>query len=964
MKNIALILVLFYSTLTFAQGYNYLELSGLNPQTQYLHFETEHFEFNYQEGYLNFAKEAAKHLEHAHTIISPILKWKPRGKTTIVIADNSDSANGFTMPALDVGIVLIATPPDQWLSTSYSENWIKLLVFHEYTHELNIDATTEWMEWVRIVFGDVIRPNGLWPTWMLEGLAVYFETRTSILGRGRSPYYDAIVRSYFNEGKLGTVKNNGLTYGRMSGDWPYFPGGETAYLYGYQMWNQFSKLAKDDHKMGDYSINSSHRIPFFIDGNLENVTGKEWEDFWNSFVIENSARYTSEINKVKSLGETPSTKISNSEYSAIGGTISPDGQWLAFTESKLDQRQGLTLKNLKTGHAEKIKDKLDGASMSFTPDSKKLIFSSLGRNTTFTEFSDLWIYDLEQKSFTQITDGLRAKDPQLSPDGKRITFTITDHATHVLKTAELSSENTISNIKTVYQPSEFAMIGSPHWISNSEIVFSLQELNQAESKIVQISSTPNSVPSVIAQNGKMNRFPFFCNHQVYYVSDQSGIENVYANSKPITNVVTAIEFPFCSPTGELYGSLLTSNGFEIEKFSPTPLISNEKVSIPNAPESIQESLRSPEIKIDESSIQPYSPWGSLLPRQWAPFSYFSYSSISGASLGGGMLLGFDASGKHQYLGIFGYNFKSATFDQSFAYTYYGFRPSITLSEESSTSDIATDLFESLYKRTHEVKLQMDHLIKWTWSSLKISPYSFIDWNSYNLIDTHEKISSSDPEYSHPNIPGAGLGVSYSDEISSRLGFMSEGGSRITTGTQARIYQSDFTLWRYMLEYSRFLSPGSHHVFNPKLRYLASSHPFGNDRSLSILKGKNTGNIFDDGTGFGLGQMQIRGYPNMTIYTKASVQGGLDYHFPIDTLFNGSGPVFFNQVHGFVFAETTYIPSNKYKNLFLPAFGLGLNSDETLFWHVPVSVSLQMQYGTKKDFGGDQTFFLSLSTSII
>ena len=194
--------------------------------------------------------------------------------------------------------------------------------------------------------------------------------------------------------------------------------------------------------------------------------------------------------------------------------------------------------------------------------------------------------------------------------------------------------------------------------------------------------------------------------------------------------------------------------------------------------------------------------------------------------------------------------------------------------------------------------------------------------------------------------------------------MPEDGTSIATGTQAKVYSNDFTLWKYMLEYSRYISPGSHHVLNPKVRYLTSSHPYGYERSISVLKGKNTGSIFDNGTGFNLSQMQIRGYPNMTIYTKSSLQGSLDYHFPIDSIFNGSGPVFFNQVHGFVFAETTYIPSTKYENLFLPAFGIGLTSDQTLFWHVPVSISLQMQYGTKKDFGGDQNFFLSLTTSII
>lgn len=963
-KKIALLLSLLGST---ASAQSYLELADLNPATKYQHFETEHFEFTYQTGYFNFTKEAAKHFEHAHRIIAPILKWKPRSKIHVLVADNEDSANGFAMAALRVGIVLIATPPDQWLSTSYSENWIKLLAFHEYTHILNMDPTTEWMEWLRIIFGDAIRPNGLWPSWMLEGLAVYLETKTSILGRGRSPYYDAIVRAYFNEGKLGTEKNNGLTYGRLSGPWPYFPGGETNYLLGYQLWNQFAKHTKNDQKMGEYSINSSARVPFFIDGNLENVTGKQWGDYWNTFVDESSARYSTEISKINKIGTTSYTKVSDSQYSAIGGVISPNGEWLAYTETRLDERQGLTLKNLKTGKTEKIKDKLLGISMAFTPDSKRLIFSSLGRNTTFTEFSDLWIYDLDEKDFSQITDGLRAKDPQLSPDGKRVVFTVADHATQILTVAELVLEKNnihLSNQQTIFKPAEFSMIGTPHWINNSEIVFSQQELNQAESRILKIAAAPNSSPIVLVQNGKMNRYPFLCNDQIHYISDQTGIDNIYSNSKQITNVITSTQFPFCSPKGELYGSLLTSNGFEIVKFSPGSTAippSNEKIATPSAPESIPEALRSPEIKVSGNSISSYSPWKTLLPRQWAPFGYFNYDGISGTKLGG-LLLGFDATGKHEYLGTFQYNFKSTTTDGGLRYTYYGFRPAISLIAESATNDIGID---GLYERTHEARLQLSHLTRWTWSSLQVTPYAFMSWNAYRDLITHEKIISSDLEYNQPNVPGGGLRLGFNDSIQSKLGFMPEGGSKITTETQAKVYPHNFTLWRFLAEYSRFISTGSHHVLNPKFRLLGSSHYHGANRPYSLLKGKNTNDITDDGTGLSLDSMRIRGYSNRNIKTKSSFNASLDYHFPIDTIFNGTGPFFFGQAHGFIFAETTCIPSTRFPPaVFLPSFGLGITADTTLFWHAPVSISLEMQYGTRKDFGGDQLFFISLGTSLI
>ncbi len=86
----------------------------------------------------------------------------------------------------------------------------------------------------------------------------------------------------------------------------------------------------------------------------------------------------------------------------------------------------------------------------------------------------------------------------------------------------------------MHRPQEFSMIGTPHWINNHEITFSLQELNQTESKIMQISVKANATPAVVIQNGKMNRFPFACNQRLYYVSDQTGIENLREKSEKLT----------------------------------------------------------------------------------------------------------------------------------------------------------------------------------------------------------------------------------------------------------------------------------------------------------------------------------------------------------------------------------------------------------------------------------------------
>lgn len=687
------------STSHSANAQNFQSLAGLSPYTKYQTFDTEHFHFIYEAGYFEFTKRAALHIEHAHEILQPIFKWTPRQKTHILIADHSDAANGLTSPALRIGIVLIATPPDAWLSTSHTDDWIKLLVFHEYTHFLNIDPTTEWMEAVRIFFGDAVRPNGLLPIWMLEGLAVYYETKTSRMGRGRSPYYEGILRAFVNEGRLGDPQNRGMTLDRLDGDFPYFPGGESPYLFGYHLWDQLAKdqtlSANPDDTIGELSIRSSHRVPYFLEGNLSGVTGKNWIDYWDSFVAESKARFAPEIEKIKSRGETPHAFVTHSGYSAVGGVISPNGKYLAYTESTMTEVTKLVLSNLDTHEKTIVREKTMGIGMAFTPDSKFLIYSSLARFQTYDLFSDLFAYNLETGSSTPLTHGLRAKDPTLSPDGKTLAFVSSQFATHELKSASLSLENgelKVGEAKSIYPAPSFAILGNPKFISDQEVVFSSQEIGQTQSDL-KIASLNGQVRTLLA-DGAINRFPIFDSGKIDFVSSKNGIENVYQISleknsliKPLTNVITGVEFPFVSPKHELYASLLTSDGFEIAKFEAETSVNsaqnlaspaNSKViATPSAPASIAAALTEPKLDIKEESAHDYSAFGTLAPRGWAPVTYLTYGTYAGYSTGG-YLLGFDDTGKQQYFANFAYNFKPETLDGSLDYTFSYFRPIIDL----------------------------------------------------------------------------------------------------------------------------------------------------------------------------------------------------------------------------------------------------------------------------------------------
>ncbi len=250
---------------------------GIAPQWKWQEITTEHFRISFPQEMADVARKAAGHFEDAHRILSPQLRWEPGRKTQVLLYDNSDAANGLAAAVLRLGVILYITPPEPWFSTSYYDDWLRLVVFHEYTHFLNMDPTRGIWSPLRYLFGDTLLPNSAWPTWMLEGLAVWNETRYTGSGRGRSPYWRAVLRAAVEENLLGDPSLVSLDL--LNADTFEFPEGEIPYLYGYEMMNQVVQSAPEgtflthdgetpvqnrDDLLGILSEHSSRRIPYFI----------------------------------------------------------------------------------------------------------------------------------------------------------------------------------------------------------------------------------------------------------------------------------------------------------------------------------------------------------------------------------------------------------------------------------------------------------------------------------------------------------------------------------------------------------------------------------------------------------------------------------------------------------------------------------------------------------------------------
>ena len=153
---------------------------------------TENFQVHYAKSHDQYAQRVANIAESVHTRLSSELNWTPKEKTHLVLSDESDFANGFATVVNFNRSVLYFAPPTSVGGLEDFDNWLHLLITHEYTHLLHLDKVARSPLVLRKIFGRFLLtfPNLFEPNWLVEGLATYKETNHQRkVGRGQSTFF-------------------------------------------------------------------------------------------------------------------------------------------------------------------------------------------------------------------------------------------------------------------------------------------------------------------------------------------------------------------------------------------------------------------------------------------------------------------------------------------------------------------------------------------------------------------------------------------------------------------------------------------------------------------------------------------------------------------------------------------------------------------------------------------------------
>lgn len=971
------------------------ESIGMSPFWNWQEIETQHFRIIFPAELKETAEKVANHYEDAHEAMSKKLYWEAYYKVPVVLLDNADAANGLTTPVGRFGMALFVTPPDNWFSTAYYDDWLKLLCFHEYTHFLNIDATRGGWGILRTLIGDLPLPNSVWPNWMLEGLAVYMETRFTRGGRGRSPYYEMILRSAVEAGVLDTDKF--FTIDRFDSlNVPYYPGGEAIYLFGYELMNVVASNNKDgDDALGVMSYRSSYRVPYLINGNLENITGRDWYSYWDQFIKETRDRTTKELSLIKAKPVTITHKLTSGGYDVMGSVFSADGKWLAYSGGTLDQRYGLYLRDLKTGETKRVADKTYGAHISFTPDSRFLVFSSLRRESEYYQFSELGAYNLKTGEINWMTAKLRARDPNISHDGRNIVFTVAIEGTTALAIANLKEKNGRLECTEVQvlNPSEAQKLGdsfkkydalsSPKFSKDDQsIVFSLHSNGRTSEELMVIDRRFEKLRTLV-RNGSFNRHPtVMLSGDILFISDRTGVDNLYRlkdwgisnagnteNAEPelLTNLTTGIAFPSVGQVGassgangeeKVYGAVYSYTGWDLAEIEVSQGVTPAAITIGARP------APNPELgfsrKDEDYPTHDYSIIPSIWPRAWTPYGALT---LYGAYIGEA-ITGFDAIDEHRYWLNLGFDTLSAYPDWFLEYQNRTLGPTITVAAGNQLGfySMANGVVSN-FSRGQQLQASISYPILWTYASL--TPSISLNLTRSSYFYTGSNTSTVNNNYTSQFIPSLDTVLNFSNTEQSKLAIAAEEGRSSTLGFRYYVdSRNQAQVVKGLLTDTGYIRLGdSHTVLVPSIQASYTSATVTantNPNSAVILQGHFPTMAGTGFVGSSLTSLPIRGYPGMTFYVKSAIVSALDLRFPLGSVFRGWGtnPVYLDQFQGFSFFEATTLPIDILHRLILTSAGVGVKANLELFVQIPASISVEYHQGFQSSLGGTGELFVS------
>lgn len=927
---------------------------------QWFTLSTANFRVHHTAPLETYARHFAFALERSLPVLEERLRWKAPTPIDIVVMDTSDSANGLAANFPNTRIEVFAAPFEHDSSLSHYVDWVDELATHELVHIIANDSALGYYLTLRSIFGSWVKPNGLQPSWMIEGLAVYEETSLSSAGRGRSPWLESLLREASRQNKLDARDYTSLD--RLNDGNPWWPGGSTPYLLGYSIQALASK--EKENLPGELSYNNAGLIPFMPNKNLEELIGRDWKSVWSEANGRLQERYKNDPSR-----PTPCFLTASGRQTG-GQALAPDG-WVYFSEEGFED--GFHLARVKADapcgntEVERLfhKENSGPSQVAVSDDGTKVAFSAFDRQRFEHFLSDLYAWDRESGNTDQLTDGFRARDPAFVGD-HLFYIRQKENSVHAIQRIHLPTGQDVE----IYTSRPLERLSGLHGRGDL-LVFSRHD-NSGREKILKLSILGGTPEELIASKSERihERNPYIAaDGRVWFAlfdpKNGNGSQDIAVFDPKTKNISIAygassgfVDRPIPTPDGKtLLMQAYSLRGMDIARTelppqAPGPIKYTDDLHqffTGNAPAE-RASPKENELAAI-GSVQPYratsTPATSLWPQYWMP----EISAAEEGFLVGASTAGNDPLEHHSYSLLLQYDSRA-----SFPLYRAHYR------NRSSTTNLFFQLsqtnnyFASTNVSNRTVSYSGEAAIPIGGNSFFTFGGAFQEQHLFNRKG-QSIIAFQNISYADIGKKPAALEPNFGESLRTYIGLYPNTKNEkffVDLRPEARFYFGGF---RPSHSLSILAKAGI-----TTNRLLVSNYYLGG--GMSVLKSAD---------------FVVRGYPVDALLGQRIGTINLAYTFPLAHPFRGwhSNPLFLRSFGLRLMADAgtanyvsiynsdvfqRYLPSPLGKRV-LTGFGLDFLATGSSFYHIPLSIVAGLHYGTNRQFGGGLVYFFGLNAGL-
>ncbi len=943
-----------------------LEAQGRDPRLSWHTFYTKHTAIHYHDPLKAVAKRVADIAEHAHTVLAPLIDHRPRERTHFVVNDLSDNANGFARILPYNLINIFVTAPSDISTLSDYDDWLATLVIHEYTHILHIDKIGGLPKAINRVLGKVYTPNQLQPRWFTEGLATLEESERTSGGRLRSSMFDMFWR-------MDALNDNLPGIDQLSHVADRWPHGTLWYLYGVHFIDFIqSRYGHDALRKMAYHY-GRQAIPYGLNRIAKRATGKTFTTLYREFTKTLKEDAQAQRKRVLARGQRGGRRLTHHGESVLSPRFINEHE-VVYSVTDREHLPYVRRISLRDPSQNKILIRALGETYLTHDRTRGAIYHS--RLTPWRDIyrlNDLHRYDLKTDSYARLTKGMRAEQPDVSADGKKIAFVVNHASTRHLMIAQPEDINGTQHL--LLRNRRFDQIYTPRFSPRDPQLLAYSVWRKGGYRDIEIIHLKSRRIMRITHDRALDTGPAWSpdGQWLYFSSDRTGIPNIYAFHLPsqklmqVTELVSGAYQPDISPSGKTMVYLgYTTKGFDLFVM---PLDPSAFKAAPAYQDMRTEDVQPLAFNLAEPlKTERYNPFKTLYPRS---YNLEITNNTFGSELGI-TTTGSDAAEFHRYRARLGIGLQRGEVNADLSWTWLHLLTPLTFRFFRQVNE-RNDLIVS--DRRHPwVEQIMGGSIDASYTFLRRLHAHSIGLNySISHLGRAEDVSIPlDPNTSPPLLPDEGLfaGVearwSVSDIRRQVYNISPSYGRRVAL----RVNWNDpifGSRWRTVA----FQWSGTHYFLMPWLHNHVVAARYAGGLSIGSLGRRRTFAVggFPDTDlldaildNILLGGVALRGYRPGSRRGDQFHLGQLEYRFPIYRLQHGLAtlPVYINRFYANVFADYGDAFSGRLDfGEFRLGTGAELLTDFTLGYFSQLTLRLGFAYGFNA--GGGPRFYFNLGT---